>query len=275
MIIAFYPGAGGNRYYHYLAGRRDFLPQTTYDHLLKNQSFEYRYLDQESIGLTDCPVILTHCVNVPLIRKHFPTHKEIIVIKSDLFQSLKREWFLEDQHRDKNMPDKLEHARAHVAYHHRYYTEYPVDTTGATTVVDIDTDASDFADIMRKELDSIASAEYDQALEEHVAHDLSNVAGDKIVEGFKSKFLDDAETMKQRLDNISPSMCLAKWKQVSLHLPTGLNNSCYHPPLHTIQIEDIQRSPSGLHNTAYKKEQRKLMLNGTRPQECSYCWASI
>lgn len=34
----------------------------------------------------------------------------------------------------------------------------------------------------------------------------------------KSKFLNDAEIMKQRLDAISPSMCLAKWKQVSLHL---------------------------------------------------------
>ena len=96
-----------------------------------------------------------------------------------------------------------------------------------------------------------------------------NNKGDKIVGNSKSRFLDDAEWMK---DNLGPSMCLAKWKQVSLHLPTGLNNSCYHPPLHTIQIEDIQRNPSGLHNTAYKKEQRKLMLNGKRPQECSYCW---
>jgi organic radical activating enzyme len=79
--------------------------------------------------------------------------------------------------------------------------------------------------------------------------------------------------MKQRLDQISPSICLAKWKQVSLHLTTGLNNSCYHPPLHEIRIEDIQRSPSGLHNTEYKKQQRKLMMNGVRPTECNYCWS--
>ena len=272
MILAFYPGAGGNRYYQYLMGRRDFEPRTTYDHLLNTQAFEYRYLSADS-KLPDQELILTHCVNVPLLRRLFPNQTEIVVIQANLDLSLKREWFLEDQHRDKDMPDKLEHARAHVAYHRRYYKEFPMDTTGATTIINIDTDDTDFAKTMRTELASIVSAEYDQAVNKHVEHDLSNVAGDKIVEGFKSKFLDDAETMKQRLDKISPSMCLAKWKQVSLHLATGLNNSCYHPPLHEIRIEDIQRSSSGLHNTAHKKEQRKLMLNGERPSECGYCWA--
>lgn len=272
MIIAFYPGAGGNRYYQYIMGRRDFKPQTTYDHLLKTQAFEYRYLSADS-KLPDQELILTHCVDVPLLRRLFPNQTEIVVIQANVDLSLKREWFLEDQHRDKDMPDKLEHARAHVAYHRRYYKEYPMNTAGATAVINIDTDDTEFANTMRTELASIVSAEYDQAVNEYVEHDLSNVAGDKVVEGFKSKFLDDAETMKQRLDKISPSMCLAKWKQVSLHLATGLNNSCYHPPLHEIQITDIQRSPSGLHNTAHKKEQRKLMLNGQRPSECGYCWA--
>ena len=86
----------------------------------------------------------------------------------------------------------------------------------------------------------------------------------------KSKFLFDAEEMKQHL---GPALCLAKWKQVSLHLPTGLNNSCYHPPLHEIRLEDIGRGGTGLHNTEYKKQQRKMMLSGTKPAECSYCWA--
>lgn len=95
---------------------------------------------------------------------------------------------------------------------------------------------------------------------------------DNVVADTKSKFLNDAEVMQQRLDTVSPSMCLAKWKQVSLHLTTGHTNSCYHPPLHKISIDDIQRSPSGLHNTDYKKQQRKMMLNGTRPSECQYCW---
>ena len=47
-----------------------------------------------------------------------------------------------------------------------------------------------------------------------------------------SNYKADAELAKGLLDNVSPTMCLAKWNQVSLHLPTGLTNSCYHPPLH-------------------------------------------
>ena len=96
--------------------------------------------------------------------------------------------------------------------------------------------------------------------------------GDEVSKNFKSKFLSDAELIKEQLDTVSPSMCLAKWKQVSLHLTTGLNNSCYHPPLHRIPVEAIGRNPSALHNTDYKKQQRKQMLEGTRPAECSYCW---
>ena len=88
----------------------------------------------------------------------------------------------------------------------------------------------------------------------------------------KSKFLSDAEKAQELLDGISPSMCLAKWKQVSLHLTTGKTNSCYHPPLHQIDASTLANNPSALHNTPYKKLQRKKMLEGDKPDECSYCW---
>ena len=91
--------------------------------------------------------------------------------------------------------------------------------------------------------------------------------GDELI-GTKSKFLNSAEQMQQHL---GPALCLAKWKQVSFHLPTGLNNSCYHPPLHHISPEDLAR-PGGLHNTTHKKAQRKMMLAGVKPAECQYCW---
>ena len=91
--------------------------------------------------------------------------------------------------------------------------------------------------------------------------------GDESI-GTKSEFLNSAEQMQQHL---GPALCLAKWKQVSFHLPTGLNNSCYHPPLHHISPEDIAR-PGGLHNTTHKKAQRKMMLAGEKPAECQYCW---
>jgi len=85
----------------------------------------------------------------------------------------------------------------------------------------------------------------------------------------KSVFMSSAEQMQSQL---GPALCLAKWKQVSLHLPTGLNNSCYHPPLHTIDPVAIAINPAALHNTEHKKEQRKIMLRQERPAECSYCW---
>ena len=85
----------------------------------------------------------------------------------------------------------------------------------------------------------------------------------------KSVFMGSAEQMAEQL---GPALCLAKWKQVSLHLPTGLNNSCYHPPLHAIDPEAIKTNPAALHNTEHKKAQRVIMLQNERPSECSYCW---
>ena len=97
-----------------------------------------------------------------------------------------------------------------------------------------------------------------------------NHKGDEVTQEFKSVFLNNAEQMQQKLGN---GLCLAKWKQVSLHLPTGLNNSCYHPPLHPIPAELVADNPAVLHNTPFKKEQRRIMLRQERPAECSYCWA--
>ena len=73
-------------------------------------------------------------------------------------------------------------------------------------------------------------------------------------------------------DRLGPSLCLAKWQQVSLHLPTGLTNSCYHPPLHSIDASLLKDNPGALHNTPHKKAQRVIMLKQERPSECSYCW---
>ena len=88
-------------------------------------------------------------------------------------------------------------------------------------------------------------------------------------ENNKSKFLNSAEQMQAELGH---SLCLAKWKQVSLHLTTGMNNSCYHPPLHAIPIEGLADNPGQLHNTPHKKAQRQIMLRNERPSECQYCW---
>ena len=78
--------------------------------------------------------------------------------------------------------------------------------------------------------------------------------------------------IKKKLDSVSTSMCLAKWAQVSLHLTTGKTHSCYHPPAHDISREAISKNPLALHNTDKKKEERAQMLQGKRPEGCSYCW---
>ena len=87
-----------------------------------------------------------------------------------------------------------------------------------------------------------------------------------------SDYYNDALKAKDKLAKVSDSFCLAKWKQVSLHLPTGFNNSCYHPPLHKIPLDEVQTNPSALHNTSHKKLRRKEMLAGIKCEECSYCW---
>src|SRR6056300_1047665 len=78
--------------------------------------------------------------------------------------------------------------------------------------------------------------------------------------------------VEKKLNSVSCSFCLAKWKQVTLHLGTGHTHSCHHPRTHKIPLEEIKENPSALHNTNYKKIQRKMMLEGTRPPECNYCW---
>ena len=57
-----------------------------------------------------------------------------------------------------------------------------------------------------------------------------------------------------------------------MHLGTGMTHSCHHPPTHKIPLEELKENPTALHNTKFKKEQRKAMLNGKRPAECEYCW---
>jgi len=82
----------------------------------------------------------------------------------------------------------------------------------------------------------------------------------------------DVKKFSDQLDAVSPSFCLAKWKQVTLHLQTGHNHSCHHPKTHKTPLEELKTNPSALHNTEFKKQQRELMLKGQRPAECDYCW---
>ena len=71
---------------------------------------------------------------------------------------------------------------------------------------------------------------------------------------------------------ISPTFCLAKWKNVSMNLTAGYTHSCYHPPEHKIPLEELEVNFTALHNTNEKKAERAKMIAGERPAGCSYCW---
>lgn len=77
---------------------------------------------------------------------------------------------------------------------------------------------------------------------------------------------------REALDGVSPSMCLAKWLQVTMHLHNGNTQSCHHVKSHQVDRKAILENPAKLHNTDEKIKARQQMLNGERPSECDYCW---
>lgn len=102
-----------------------------------------------------------------------------------------------------------------------------------------------------------------------------NIKGNELrkIDGkYQSRYLLDAEFVHKELNEVSPSFCLAKWFNVSIHIPSGRTHSCYHPRSHAIPLDEVKIDVSALHNTKYKKSQRALMLQGIRPKECEFCW---
>lgn len=87
--------------------------------------------------------------------------------------------------------------------------------------------------------------------------------------------LNRVESMKiirEELNKISPSMCLAKWLQSTVMLQNGFTHSCHHPRAHKINPNDLKNNPQGLHNTPIKFYAREEMLRGIQTEECNYCW---
>lgn len=82
----------------------------------------------------------------------------------------------------------------------------------------------------------------------------------------------DFEKTLAQLNNKGRGFCAAKWYNTTIWLSNGRTSSCHHPPAHNIDKASILDNPSALHNTEFKKEQRRLMLNNERPSECGYCW---
>jgi len=70
----------------------------------------------------------------------------------------------------------------------------------------------------------------------------------------------------------SPTFCLAKWHHTTIYLHRGQTHSCYHPKPHDIPVDLLKYTPSVLHNTPQKMDERIEMLNGEKPSGCQYCW---
>lgn len=77
---------------------------------------------------------------------------------------------------------------------------------------------------------------------------------------------------KRVIDSKSASFCGAKWFNSTIWLASGKTTSCHHPPAHDIELHELEKNPTAIHNTSHKKEMRRLMQNGERPSECEYCW---
>ena len=80
------------------------------------------------------------------------------------------------------------------------------------------------------------------------------------------------ENTRNKLNMVGCGFCLAKWTQVTMHLHNGTTHSCHHPKPHKIPLEEVLANPTALHNTKFKKEIRKEMLDDKKPDECDYCW---
>lgn len=71
------------------------------------------------------------------------------------------------------------------------------------------------------------------------------------------------------LNKISPSFCVAKWHQLTLHLELGAAHACHHAEAYKlIPLEP----PTAWHNGEERLELRAAMLRGERVKECEYCW---
>lgn len=215
MIIGYYPGAGGNRYYEYINNREYSQPGVAYDHLTSASKISRRslYFDTEIEPFFEDRDMLLHCVNVPTIKKYVKTEHNIIILNADFKAALRREWSIGSRYKpvffttknsewdfvnelycafkDQSWPiiksfkdyynlprailkeveaelvknkersgasgvyNLLSSAFAAIVWNHDMYTRFPMDCTGGTQV-NITTDNSEFAAMMRKELELYA-----------------------------------------------------------------------------------------------------------------------
>ena len=75
----------------------------------------------------------------------------------------------------------------------------------------------------------------------------------------------------KNLDDVSPSMCLAKWVEGSLYISTGMTHSCHLVKRERASVDLVSEDPASIFNTPHKKAERKLMMEGKKHPGCISC----
>jgi len=98
MIICFYPGGGGSRYYNSINNKEYSSPDRSYhaSFNILGKQLKFRYLDDSTIyEYDDDTTILTHCLNFEKIKYHFPKKTKFVVLDTEFKSSVRRQWCLE------------------------------------------------------------------------------------------------------------------------------------------------------------------------------------
>lgn len=150
-VIAFYPGAGGHRLMNSLLGVDYTAKGITYDNYSQCH-LDNRYLYKNFKITVPTSTVLTHCIDIDLIRKIIP-NRNIILIESNYKDSLRRHWVLFGKKlKQKDFVNELDNAYTFIRWHDQYYTEYPAAGVADQTI-NILKNNDDFSNIMRHELD--------------------------------------------------------------------------------------------------------------------------
>jgi organic radical activating enzyme len=95
---------------------------------------------------------------------------------------------------------------------------------------------------------------------------------DEVIPSSNQDKFDHAKNIRDQLNAISPTMCMAKWLQSTVTLYNGFTHSCHHPVAHKIDVSRLSKNHKELHNTPVKFIARDEMLRGIQTKECNYCW---
>ena len=117
MVIGFYPGAGGHRYYNWVTNKPFGEPEKVYDNAPTD--YDARYATTESHS-TYTDIVSSHCVNYTVLKNCYVNQSSFTILKSDLKQSLYREYrlvgrerYLQNRNREDAVQTQLEHYQVY------------------------------------------------------------------------------------------------------------------------------------------------------------------